>query len=163
MKESLKKIRKSNIVSDFRKFINKGNVVDMAVGVIIGSAFSKIVSSLVNDIITPLISLITGNVNFSDVALVLRKEQLNEAGEVVKAGVSLNYGQFIQNILDFLIIALCVFFFVRMFTKVRSLEEKYLKAKEEEKSEVPPPPPPPTKEELILTEIRDLLKEKNRI
>ncbi len=99
--------------SDFKKFITKGNVVDMAVAVIIGAAFNKIVSSLVADIITPLISLATGNVDFTELSVVLRPEN----GDVT--ALTLNYGQFIQYIIDFLIIGLTVFLMVKVFTKLK--------------------------------------------
>ena len=126
---------------DFKNFIARGNVMDMAVGVIIGGAFGKIVTSLVNDILMPLLGLITGGVNFSDKVI-----ELNDEGAV------LGYGAFIQNIIDFLIIALCIFFITRAITKAG---EK-LRKKEEA---APEAPKGPTQEEL-LTEIRDLLKNK---
>lgn len=138
---------------EFRAFIAKGNVMDMAVGVIIGSAFGKIVSSLVADIFTPVLSLITGSANFSDLKLVL-KEAVGET-----PAVTLNYGMFIQNIIDFLLIAVCVFLLVKAVAVVRAKAEALTKKKEEEK---PAEPPKPSREEELLTEIRDLLKESGR-
>lgn len=104
---------------DFKKFITKGNVVDMAVAVIIGAAFNKIVSSLVNDIITPIISLATGNVNFVDLKWVLREAVLNEEGAIIVAENAIKYGQFLQYVIDFLIIGLTVFLMVKVFTKLK--------------------------------------------
>ncbi len=103
---------------DFKSFISRGNIVDMAIGIIIGGAFQKIVSSLVNDIIMPLISLIF-KVDITTAVAVLRPEVLDEAGEVVKAAVELRYGLFIQNILDFLIIALSIFIAIRVAMGLR--------------------------------------------
>ncbi len=145
---------------EFKKFITKGNVMDMAVGVVMGSAFGKIVSSLVADIFTPLVSLATGGVNFSEAKLVLRPAEmvLDEAtGEMVEAtaALTLNYGMFIQNIVDFLLIAICIFIMVKAVAKLREKAEALSKKKEEEK---PAEPPKPSNEEVLLTEIRDLLK-----
>lgn len=140
---------------DFKAFIAKGNVLDMAVGVIIGGAFGKIVSSLVNDILMPLLGLATGGVNFGEKVLILKPEVV-EGGEVVKAATTLNYGMFIQNIIDFLIIALCVFLITRAVAKV---SEKMKKA-EEAPAPAPEEPKGPTTEEL-LAEIRDLLKKED--
>lgn len=141
-------------IEEFKQFIAKGNVMDMAVGVIIGSAFGKIVTSLVNDILMPLLGIITGGADFSDKKVVLSAEVLDEAGNVVKAENALLYGSFIQNIIDFLLIALCIFFMTKAVAKVT---EKFKKQEEEKPEE----PKGPTSEEL-LTEIRDLLKEKNQ-
>ncbi|MDE6273412.1 MAG: large-conductance mechanosensitive channel protein MscL [Muribaculaceae bacterium] len=139
----------SKFLTDFKEFALKGNIVDMAVGVIIGGAFGKIVTSLVNDIIMPIVSLATGGVNFSDKNVELSPAEIDAAtGEVLKEAVNFNYGMFIQNIIDFLIIAICIFVAIRMAMK--------LKKKEEEPA--PEPAPEPTKEEVLLTEIRDLLK-----
>lgn len=130
-------------ITEFKEFAVKGNVVDMAVGVIIGGAFGKIVTSLVNDVIMPVIGKITGNVSFTDLKL-----ELTPAAEGVDA-VYLNYGQFIQNVVDFLIIAFCIFLMVKGIMKLKKKKE-----------EAPAAPPAPSKEEVLLTEIRDLLKEK---
>lgn len=133
---------------DFKAFAMKGNIVDMAVGVIIGGAFGKIVTSLVNDIIMPVMGVATGGVNFTDLKAELTAAQLNEAGEVVKEAVALNYGMFIQNIVDFLIIAFSIFVALRVILKFKKKEEA-----------APAPAPAPSKEEVLLTEIRDILKE----
>lgn len=142
------------MLNDFKAFIQKGNVLDMAVGIIIGAAFGKIVSSLVDDIIMPPIGMLMGGVSFTDLKVVLKDgvaETTNAAGQVV-AGipeVAIHYGNFIQTGVDFLIIAFAIFMIVRMFMNMRRKEEG-----------VPEnaPPPPPSKEEQLLTEIRDLLR-----
>ncbi len=125
-------------VKEFKEFAMKGNVMDMAVGVIIGGAFGKIVSSLVDDVLMPAIGMLTGNVDFTGLAL--------KIGEGEGAAV-LKYGTFIQNIIDFLIIALCIFLMIKGMNKLT-------KKKEEE----PAPEPEPSNEEKLLGEIRDLLK-----
>ncbi|MBO4343151.1 MAG: large-conductance mechanosensitive channel protein MscL [Clostridia bacterium] len=145
--------------ADFKAFINKGNVIDMAVGVVIATAFGKITSSLVADIIMPLIGLATGSASFADMKLTLREPVLNELGEVVTEGNYLKYGNFIQMILDFLIIALCVFIFIRILTKSAEKAKKLAKKEEEEKEEEKEPEP--SAEEKLLTEIRDILKKDN--
>ncbi len=148
-------------IKDFKAFAMKGNVVDMAVGVIIGGAFGKIVTSVVNDIIMPPIGLLVGGVNFKDLKLILQEGQeevLNEAGEVITpavAEVTLNYGNFLQQTFDFLIIAFSIFFMIKVITK---LTEK--KKEETPAPAAPAPAPEPSAEEKLLTEIRDLLKEK---
>ena len=131
----------------------KGNVMDMAIGVIIGGAFGKIVTSLVNDILMPLVGALIGNVNFTTLSLTLRTPKLNEAGEIVKEAVTLNYGNFIQVTIDFLIVALCIFLVMKGINKATNLVKK-------EQEEAPAPAPEPSAEEKLLTEIRDLLKEK---
>lgn len=131
--------------NEFKKFIARGNVIDMAVGIIIGSAFTKIVTSLVNDIITPVIGIITGKVNVKELKYVIT------AATADKPESALLYGNFIQTVIDFLIIAFVVFIMVKA---INTFHEK-LKKKEEE---APAEPPKPTKEEELLTEIRDLLK-----
>ncbi|MBO5272601.1 MAG: large-conductance mechanosensitive channel protein MscL [Muribaculaceae bacterium] len=135
-------------ITEFKEFAVKGNVIDMAVGVIIGGAFGKIVTSLVNDVIMPVIGKITGGISFTDLKYELTAAVI-ENGEEVTPAVSLNYGQFIQNVVDFLIIAFCIFLMIKGIMKLK-------KKKEEE----PAAPPAPSKEEVLLTEIRDLLKEK---
>ena len=153
---------KSTFLQDFKAFAMKGNVVDMAVGVIIGGAFGKIVTSVVNDIIMPPIGLFVGGVNFTDLKWVMKDaipEQLNEAGEVIQAAapaVTLNYGNFLQQTFDFLIIAFSIFLFVSLIKKMSE------KKKAEEAPAAPAPPPAPSKEEILLTEIRDLLKEQTK-
>lgn len=137
--------------SDFKEFAMRGNVIDMAVGVIIGGAFGKIVSSLVNDLIMPAIGVLTGGMDFKDMKYVLQDAQpATAAGEAAKEAVTLNYGMFIQNIVDFLIIAFCIFMAIRIMQKFHRQEEA--KAEEPEK---------PAPDVELLTEIRDLLKEQN--
>ena len=130
-------------LNEFKTFAMRGNVVDMAVGVIVGGAFGKIVTSLVNDIIMPPIGFLLGGVNFTDLSCKLG-EKLAEDGKTMEA-VTINYGNFIQQTVDFLIIAFCVFLLVKAVMKIT-------KKNEEE--------PEPTTEEKLLTEIRDLLKNK---
>ena len=137
-------------INEFKEFAVKGNVVDMAVGVIIGGAFGKIVSSLVGDVIMPLMGKITGNVSFTDLKYELTAAVMN-GEEVVTPAVYLNYGQFIQNVFDFIIVAFCIFCMVKVLMKLK-------KKKEEEPA--PEAPAAPSKEEVLLAEIRDLLKEK---
>lgn len=139
-------------LQEFKAFALKGNVMDMAVGVIIGGAFGKIVTSLVNDVIMPPIGLAVGGVDFSDLKVILKPEVLNEAGEVATAAVTWNYGAFLQQVVDFAILAFCVFIMVKLMNKMMK--------KKEEAPAAPAPAPEPSKEEVLLTEIRDLLKEK---
>ena len=148
---------KSTFLQEFKAFAMKGNVVDMAVGVIIGGAFGKIVSSVVADVIMPPIGLLVGGVNFTDLKWVMKdavSEVKDEAGNVITAAqdaVTLNYGNFLQVTFDFLIIAFSIFLMIKLITR---LTEK----KKAEEEATPAPPPAPSKEELLLTEIRDLLK-----
>ncbi len=137
---------------DFKAFALKGNVIDMAVGVVIGGAFGKIVTSIVNDVIMPVFGYLTAGIKFTDLKLVLSEAVLDEAGAVVTPEVALTYGNLIQQVVDFALIALSIFVVIRMVTKAG---EK-LKKKEEE-APAPEEPKGPTTEEL-LTEIRDLLK-----
>lgn len=145
-------MKKSKFLQDFKAFAMKGNVVDMAVGVIIGGAFGKIVSSVVNDIIMPPLGLLIGGVNFKDLKLVLKPAVVEDGEEI--AAVTLNYGNFLQNIFDFLIIAFSIFLFIRVMTRL-------MNKKKEEAQAAPTPPPAPTKDQVLLTEIRDLLKKMN--
>jgi large conductance mechanosensitive channel len=138
---------------EFKEFALKGNVMDMAIGVIIGGAFGKIVTSLVNDILMPLVGALIGNVNFTTLSATLRAPKLNEAGDVVAEAVTLNYGNFIQVTIDFLIVALCIFAVIKLINKATSLVKK-------PEEEVPAAAPEPSAEEKLLTEIRDLLKTK---
>ena len=138
---------------EFKDFINKGNVVDMAVGVVIATAFGKITSSLVADIIMPLIGTLTGGISVSDLKYVLSPEVLDEAGAVLTPENAIRYGAFIQFVIDFLIIALAVFVFVKVLNSAKNLRKK----EEPVVEEAPAPEPEPTKEEVLLTEIRDLL------
>lgn len=142
----------SKFIKEFKEFAVKGNAIDMAVGVIIGGAFGKIVSSLVDDVIMPPIGWLIGGVNFSDLKLTLPAEKILPGIEMQSA--TINYGNFIQTLIDFLIIALCVFLMIKGLNKLMNSTKK------EEPAPTPPAPPAPTKEEQLLTEIRDLLKEK---
>ncbi|MDP4223840.1 MAG: large-conductance mechanosensitive channel protein MscL [Bacteroidota bacterium] len=128
-------------LDEFKKFAMKGNMVDMAVGIIIGAAFGKIVSSLVNDIIMPPIGLLLGGINFTDFKLVMK------AATEAKPAVTWNYGTFIQTAIDFLIVALSIFLIVKAINAAKKKEE-----------EAPAAPPAPTKDQVLLTEIRDLLR-----
>lgn len=147
------------IIKEFKEFAMRGNVVDMAVGIIIGGAFGKIVSSLVNDVIMPPIGMLLGGVDFADLKLTIQDgapERVNEAGEVVAAvePVTINYGAFISVVLDFLIVAFAIFMMIKLMNKATEA----MKKKEEEK---PAEPPKPSKEEILLTEIRDALRAQN--
>ena len=138
--------------SEFKKFIARGNVMDMAVGVIIGGAFGKISTSLVNDVIMPAISMLTGGVDFSNWKIVLKEAVANADGVIdASTEVAIRYGSFLATILDFLIIAFAVFCLIKF---INSLHRK-----KEEAPAAPPAPPAPSAEEKLLTEIRDLLKE----
>ncbi|WP_186566849.1 large-conductance mechanosensitive channel protein MscL [Lawsonibacter celer] len=139
-------------IGEFKQFIARGNVVDMAVGVIIGGAFGKISTSLVNDIIMPLVSMLVGGVDFSAWKLVMKQAVLDAAGAEITPAVSINFGIFLSTILDFIIIAFAVFCMVKAINSFHR--------KKEEAPAAPPAPPEPSAEELLLTEIRDLLKEK---
>lgn len=132
------------MLKEFKEFALKGNVVDLAVGVIIGGAFGKIVTSLVNDIIMPIIGILLNGVNFTDLKYVIKPA----SGDIPESAIL--YGSFIQNIVDFLIIAFCIFIMVKAMNSLKKKEEK----KEEKPAE-------PTEDVVLLTEIRDLLKKKN--
>ena len=134
------------ILKEFKAFAMKGNVIDLAVAVVIGGAFGKIVSSLVNDVIMPPIGLLLGGVDFSELKVVMK--QATEEAEAV----TINYGSFVNHVIEFLIIAAAVFLLIKAisFTKKK-------------KEEVPPPPPEPSKEVVLLSEIRDLLANKPKI
>ena len=140
-------------MEEFKAFAMRGNVVDMAVGVVVGGAFGKITNSLVNDIIMPAVSMLTGGINFSDWKWVL-KEAVVENGEEVAAAVSINYGTLLSTILDFIILAFAVFCMVKFLNN--------LHRKKEEAPAEEPAPPEPSAEEKLLTEIRDLLKEQRK-
>ena len=142
---------KSSFLQEFKAFAMKGNVVDMAFGVIIGGAFGKIVSSVVADVIMPPLGLLIGGVNFTDLKWVMKPAEVVDGKEI--AAVTLNYGNFLQATFDFLIIAFSIFMFIKLITK---LTEK----KKAETPAAPPAPPVLSKEEVLLTEIRDILKEK---
>ena len=142
---------KSSFLQDFKSFAMKGNVIDMAVGVIIGGAFGKIVSSVVADIIMPPLGLLVGGVNFTDLKWGMKPAEVVDGKEI--AAGTLNYGNFLQVTFDFLIIAFSIFLFIKLLTRLTA-------KKEEEALAAPPAPPVPSKEEVLLTEIRDILKEK---
>lgn len=133
-----------SILKEFKEFAVKGNAVDMAVGIIIGAAFGKIISSLVADVIMPPIGVLVGGVDFTKLAVILKEK----VGDV--PAVTLNYGNFIQSVVDFTIIAFAIFLVVKLINNLKKQE-----------AATPVAPPEPTKEELLLTEIRDLLKTKN--
>ena len=130
------------LLSEFKTFAMRGNVVDMAVGIIIGAAFGKVVSSFVNNIVMPPLGVLIGGVNFTDLSIVLKEAE----GEV--AEVAIGYGLFIQSVVDFIIIAAAIFVAVRVMNSLKKKEEA-----------APAAPPAPSKEEVLLTEIRDLLKD----
>ncbi|MDE5662682.1 MAG: large-conductance mechanosensitive channel protein MscL [Muribaculaceae bacterium] len=136
----------SKFLSDFKDFALRGNVIDMAVGVIVGGAFGKIVTSLVNDILMPVISLVTGGEGYKNLKYVITEGKAAADGVAAVEEVAVNYGLFIQNIVDFFIIAFSIFVALRLAMKLKKKEE-----------EAPAAPPAPTKEEVLLTEIRDLL------
>ena len=139
-------------MEEFKTFAMRGNVIDMAVGVVIGGAFGKITTSIVNDIIMPLVSMLTGGINFSSWKLVLKQAVLDAQGAVVSEEVAVNFGNTIAVVLDFIIIAFAVFCMVKALNN--------LHRKKEEAPAEEPAPPEPSAEEKLLMEIRDLLKEK---
>ncbi|MDG1276713.1 MAG: large-conductance mechanosensitive channel protein MscL [Algoriphagus sp.] len=134
------------MLKEFKEFAVKGNVIDLAVGVIIGGAFGKIVASFVNDIVMPPIGLLVGGMDFKKLNLVLKPEELDAAGETI-AAVTLNYGAFIQNVVDFAIVAFVIFLAIKGINSMKRKEE-----------EAPAAPVAPPKSEVLLEEIRDLLK-----
>ncbi|MDD3997108.1 MAG: large-conductance mechanosensitive channel protein MscL [Sphaerochaetaceae bacterium] len=144
--------KKSGFIQEFKAFISRGSVMDLAVGIIIGTAFTAIVNSLVKDIIMPIVGWVLGGVNFVDLRIVIRKATLESAE------LALTYGNFIQKVIDFLIIAFVVFMIVRTLNKLRALREKA--AAEEAAKAAPAPAPVPVvpADVVLLTEIRDLLK-----
>lgn len=131
------------LMKEFKDFAMRGNVIDMAVGIIIGAAFGKIVASLVNDVLMPPLGLLVGNVNFTDLAITL-KEAVGDSPAVL-----LKYGAFIQTIFDFIIIAFAIFMMIKWINKLKKKEK-----------EAPAAPPTPSKQEVLLTEIRDILKQR---
>ncbi len=133
-----------SMMKEFKEFAMRGNVVDMAVGIIIGAAFGKIVSSFVNDVIMPPLGILVGGMDFGNLSYVIKEAQ-GEAAEV-----AIYYGLFIQNVVDFLIVAFAIFMAIKAMNS--------LQKKEEAKPTPPPPPPVPSNEEKLLAEIRDLLK-----
>jgi len=140
---NLKGEKSMGMIQEFKTFAMRGNVVDMAVGIIIGGAFGKIVSSFVADVIMPPIGILVGGVDFSKLAITL-KEAVGDT-----AAVTINYGKFIQSIIDFIIIAFAIFLVIKAMNALQKKQE-----------EAPAPPAPPSNEENLLTEIRDILKRK---
>ena len=137
-------------LNEFKTFALKGNVVDMAVGVIIGGAFGKIVTSLVNDIIMPPLGVLVGGMNFKNLHIVIQKAAIDPVTGTLTEAVTVNYGNFIQTTIDFLIIAFSIFITIKFMNK--------LKRKKEALPSAPSPTPAPSKEEALLTDIRDILK-----
>jgi large conductance mechanosensitive channel len=136
-----------SIIKEFKQFAMRGNVLDMAVGIIIGGAFGKIVSSFVSDVIMPPIGVLLGGVDFSTLKIVIKQAVIGDGGAIVTPAVTLNYGLFINTVIDFIIIAFAIFMMIKAMNNLKKKEEA-----------APAPPPVPTNEEKLLTEIRDLLK-----
>lgn len=134
------------MLKEFKEFINKGNVVDLAVGVVIGGAFGKIVTSLVNDIVSPLIGLLIGETDFSAWKLTLKSASADQAGKEIPA-VTMNIGSFLEATIDFILVAFVIFMLIKAINRMKRKAE-----------EAPAAPPAPSREEVLLTEIRDLLK-----
>lgn len=143
------------IINEFKAFIQRGNVLDMAIGVVIAGAFGKITTSLVNDLILPLVSWICGSRDMTALNMIVRPAEYNEAGEVVKEAITLGFGSFVGTVIDFLLIAVVIFAIVKAANKVHDLTHK----KEEKAEAAPEEPPKPTTEEL-LSEILEELKKK---
>jgi large conductance mechanosensitive channel len=149
---------KGKFWSEFKEFAMKGNVIDMAVGVVIGAAFGKIVTSLVNDIIMPCVGVLIGGFDFTSLKIVLHKAVMDGA-EIVKPEVSLNYGNFIQETVNFLIIAFSIFLAIKSMAKLKDLTKK----EEEAAAPAEPAAPAPKPDDVVLLEeIRDLLKNQNK-
>lgn len=144
------------MLKEFKEFAIKGNVIDMAVGVIIGGAFGKIVTSVVNDLIMPFFGFLTAGMDFKTLKWVLSPAVLDEAGKILKPEAAILYGNFIQNVIDFLIIAFSIFMFIKLINKAKDIAKK----KEEIAEEAAPEEPKGPSQEELLAEIRDLLKEK---
>ncbi len=136
------------ILKDFKEFAMKGNVIDLAVGIIIGAAFGKIISSLVNDVIMPPIGLLVGGTDFKEIVVNLKEAVKDQAtGKILKEAVTLKIGNFLQTVVDFLLVAIAIFMMVKAITNLKGKKE-----------DTPPVAPPPTKDQELLSEIRDLLK-----
>ena len=144
----VEKVTKIKFITEFKDFISKGNVMDMAVGMIVGAAFTAIVTSLVNNILMPALGMITGQIDFSDLKIILQAAVKDEAGEIITPEVAIGYGAFINSIISFLLIALSIFILIKVIGSFKR------KKKEEPKEEEPKPDP----QIELLTEIRDLLK-----
>lgn len=138
------------LLEEFKSFALKGNVTDMAIGVIIGGAFGKIVSSLVNDVVMPVIGVIIGGVNFTNLKWTIKNAVLDDAGEIIRPAITVNWGNFIQVVTDFLIIAIVIFAAVKLMNRLRRNKEKESVKEAPKKSS----------ETILLEEIRDLLKER---
>jgi large conductance mechanosensitive channel len=136
-----------SMIKEFKAFAMRGNVVDMAVGIVIGGAFGKIIASFVSDVLMPPIGLLLGGVSFTDLKMTLQEAVLDIDGVETVAAVSINYGSFIQTMVDFIIIAFAIFMVVKAMNSMKKKEEA-----------APAAPPAPSKEEVLLGEIRDLLK-----
>jgi large conductance mechanosensitive channel len=137
------------MIKEFKEFALRGNVIDMAVGIIIGGAFGKLVTSMVNDLLMPIIGVLMGGVNFTALKIVMAAAELDAAGEIIKPEVAFMYGSFIQAVIDFLIIAFAIFMVIRAMNRMKKKQEAAIE-------ETPAGPD----EKELLTEIRDLLKEK---
>ncbi len=137
------------LIKEFKEFAIKGNAFDLAVGVIVGAAFGKIVSSIVNDILMPVLGILIGGLNFTDIKITLKHAVLDNTGKIISNPVTINIGNFIQVTFDFLIIAFVLFLIIRGMNRL-------IKRREEEL----PKAPEPSKQEILLEEIRDILKEK---
>lgn len=138
-------------ISEFKEFISRGNVMDMAVGVIVATAFGKITTSLVNDVFMPLIGWLIGDIDLTQLNLTLSPAVINEAGEVTKEAVVIGLGTFLTTVIDFILVALIVFCIIKAFNTAKKKLEKPAEPEPEKPAE-------PSKEEVLLTEIRDLLK-----
>jgi len=138
------------LVSEFKAFAMRGNVVDMAMGIIIGSAFGKIISSVVADVIMPPVGLLLGGVKFTDLKITLKDPVTDAAGKIINQAVAINYGNFVQTIVDFVIIAFAIFMMIKAMNRLIKKEDVPVEA----------PASPPSNEEVLLAEIRDLLKNK---
>ncbi|HBZ25593.1 MAG TPA: large conductance mechanosensitive channel protein MscL [Rikenellaceae bacterium] len=137
------------LLDEFKQFAMRGNVVDMAVGIIIGGAFGKIVSSFVSDVIMPPLGLLIGGVRFTDLSITLKQQVIDTATSVITPAVTINYGNFIQVVFDFVIIAFAIFSMIKI---MNNLNRKKVE------DQTPPPPPPKPADIQLLTEIKDLLK-----
>lgn len=140
-------------IKEFKEFAVKGNVVDMAIGIIIGGAFGKIVSSLVEDVMMPPLGMLTSGLDFTKQKVVIQKEIIDAAGVITQPEVAIRYGNFIQVSINFLLVAMAVFFLVKVINRLRAAEEKAA-----EIPATPPAPPEPTTQEKLLMEIRDALR-----
>lgn len=146
-----------SFIKEFKEFAMRGNVVDLAVGIVIGGAFGKIVSSFVADVIMPPIGVLVGGVKFTDLKFTLKNAVLDESGKEAAAAVTLNIGNFIQTVFDFTIIAFAIFLLIKTMNTIKARQERLDAA---EAAAVPPTPPEPTAQEKLLMEIRDALKNK---